>query len=272
LRNRVRGLVRFGLIRSLRVRVLQNSKIRPKYNLAICAIVKNEGRYFAEWIEYHQKMGTEKFYIYDNESDDNTREILKPFVENGLVEYVWFPGKHMQQPAYEDCLTRHRADARWIAFIDLDEFIVPMRHKSILEYLKDFENFSAVEINWLCFGSGGAKTRMPGTVMERFRAHSWPEFILNRHVKSIVNPRCVATFVGAHEAARISGKTADSNGNIVRKNFMDRPPVLDKIRINHYAIKSYEEFLEKRGRGRARRGPLRSDEFFNKYDRNEIIE
>ena len=134
------------------------------------------------------------------------------------------------------------------------------------------EGAAVVEINWLCYGSGGAKTKTEGDVMQRFRRHSLPEHKLNTHVKSIVDPRQVCTMVGCHEAARISGKPMDSHGNVITAGFRDRVPQQDVIRINHYAIKSYEEFLAKRARGRARINSLRDMNYFDQYDLNDIEE
>jgi hypothetical protein len=53
-------------------------KLKFPHKLAVCAIAKNEGAYFKEWLEYHRLVGVEKFYIYDNESDDDTKEVLAP--------------------------------------------------------------------------------------------------------------------------------------------------------------------------------------------------
>ena len=78
--------------------------------------------------------------------------------------------------------------------------------------------------------------------------------------------------IGAHEAARISGKAADSHGNVLTKSFRDRTPQHDVIRINHYAVKSYEEFLQKRGRGSVRADGLRYTDYFDRYDLNDIQE
>jgi hypothetical protein len=272
-RNRWRGILRYGLFRAAKLKQrLKHDKTLPQYYLAICAIARNEGPYFEEWIDWHSNLGVAKFYIYDNESTDNTKEILTPYIESGLVEYTFFPGKRQQLLAYDDCLEKHRLDARWITVIDLDEFIVPVKDKTIPDFLKRFEDFSAVEINWLIYGSGGDKEKKPGTVMERFRYHSLPNHILNRHVKSIVNPRRVFGFIGCHEAAKISGHTADSHGEPVKRNFRDREPQQDAIRINHYAVKSYEEFLKKRARGRARTVKQRNMDYFNQFDLNEVEE
>lgn len=271
-RNRWRGILRFGPVNALRLkRRLRSDLTRPEHYLAVCAIAKDEGPYFKEWIEWHLSQGVDHFYIYDNESSDGTREILQPYIDSGVVEYKYWPGHRRQLAAYDDCLDHYRLASRWIAFIDLDEFIVPVKDASIPAFLKRFEAFAAVEINWLVYGSGGHKTKSPGTMMERFRFHSLPGHRLNRHVKSIVNPREVFTMIGCHEAAKISGSIADSHGQPVTKNFREREPQQDIIRINHYAVRSYEEFLEKQARGRASgtQKTVRS-EYFEQYDLNDI--
>lgn len=273
-RNRWRGILRYGIIHALKLKYrLKHDHTPPRYCLAVCAIAKNEGPYFEEWIEWHRKQGVEKFYIYDNESTDGTREILAPYVKAGVVEYCYWPGYRRQLAAYDDCLERHRLAVRWLAFIDLDEFIVPLKDETIPAFLSRFEGFPAVEINWLIYGSGGAKTKTNGTMMERFKCHSRPEHPLNRHVKSIVNPRRVFTMIGCHEAARISGYAADSHGNLIKKHFREREPQQDVIRINHYAVRSYEEFLEKQARGRAS-GTERTvkSAYFDQYDLNDVKE
>lgn len=271
-RNRWRGILRYGLLNAAKLLYrLRRDHTQPRYYLAICAIAKNEGPYFKEWIEWHKKQGVEKFYIYDNESTDCTKEVLAPYVKSGLVEYNYFPGYKVQLSAYDNCFDRHRLDTRWIALIDLDEFIVPIKDGNIPDFLKRFEKFPAVEINWLVYGSNGEKKKKPGTMMERFKRHSHYEHILNRHVKSIVNPRRIFNMIGCHEAARISGHAADSHGNPIKKNFREREPQHDVIRINHYAVRSYEEFMEKQAKGRASgRTRMLTQNYFLKFDLNDI--
>ena len=271
-RNRWRGILRFGVTNALRLRRdLRRPHPDPERYLAVCAIAKDEGPYFREWIEWHRRQGVDKFFIYDNGSTDETADVLRPYVEEGIVEHIPFPGKKMQLAAYDHCLLHHRYDTRWIAFIDIDEFIVPLRDASLREYLGRFEDFPAVEINWLVFGSGGREKKSAEPVMERFRCHSEGNHILNRHVKSIVNPRRVYNMIGCHEAARIDGRAADSHGDPVRVSFRDREPQQDVIRINHYAVKSKEEFVEKQRRGRAsgRQRPVSWD-YFRNFDLNDL--
>ena len=271
-RNRWRGILRFGPLNALKLkREIRRNKKKPDHYLSVVVIAKNEGEYFKEWLDWHIALGVEKFYVYDNESTDSTKTVLEPYIQKGIVEYVYFPGYRRQLAAYDDCLKRHRFDTRWLAVIDMDEFIVPLKNRSIPEYLKDFEKFPVVEINWLCYGSSGEKTRRPGRVMDRFKRHSLPGHPLNKHVKSIFDPRRVYGMIGCHEVARINGKAVDSNGNRVRISWRDRVPLHDRIKINHYAVRSYEEFIEKKGRGRAS-GPVHrlEDEYFHRFDLNDL--
>lgn len=273
-RNRWRGILRFGLINALKLKYeLKHNTQSPEVHLAVCAIAKNEGPYFTEWIEWHRRQGVERFYIYDNESTDGTQALLKPYIEQGIVVYQPWPGYRRQLAAYDHCLAHHRYEARWIAFIDLDEFIVPVKDASIPAFLNRFEQFAAVEVNWLIYGSNGHRTHTEGGVMQRFTRHSLPEHPLNRHVKSIVNPRRVYGMIGCHEAAKIDGYAADSHGQRITRNFRQREPQQDIIRINHYAVRSYEEFCEKQTRGRAS-GTQREvkDDYFTQYDLNDVSE
>ncbi len=272
-RKKWRMILTHGVGRSLRtaraLRKLRGKNLSPQYYLTVCAIAKDEGSYFEEWIEWHRGMGVEKFYIYDNESTDNTREVLAPYVEAGLVDHILWPGRKQQKAAYADCLDRHRSDARWIAFIDLDEFIVPVRDRTIPEFLKRFEKYPAVEINWLVYGSGGAQRREAGGVMERFKRHAAPDHDTNRLVKSIVDPSRVLC-VDAHMAAPMSGCAVDSHGRPVKKYFRSREPQLDIIRINHYAVKSHEEFLSKHARGRITTSAQYEGSYLARYDLNDV--
>ena len=77
--------------------------------------------------------------------------------------------------------------------------------------------------------------------------------------------------IGCHEAARINGKAVNSSGNRVKVSWKDREPIHEEIRINHYAVRSYEEFIEKQNRGRASgRQKEVKEEYFRRFDLNDI--
>ena len=45
--------------------------------LSVCAIYKNEARYLAEWLEFHLLAGVEHLFLYNNDSTDDHREVLR---------------------------------------------------------------------------------------------------------------------------------------------------------------------------------------------------
>jgi hypothetical protein len=240
------------------------------FYLSIVTIVKNEVPYIAEWIEYHLLAGVQKFYIYDNESTDNLKEYLASYIKDGIVEYINFPGIRQQVAVYNDAVQRYRYSSFWLAFIDIDEFILPITG-TIPDFLRDFEDIPGIEINQVLYGSGGHKEKPEGLVMECFKDHSNYDIYSNKTIKTIANPRKVFYIKTAHEAVYFNGEYSyNSNKEKNISPSLNRAALHDKIRINHYNIKSLEEFLSKASRGRAASpGKLTIDNFYER-DYNEI--
>ena len=231
-------------------------KNKPVY-LSIACIAKNEGPYIKEWIEYHKLVGVERFYFYDNESDDNTKEVLKPYIDDGTVVYKYVEGYLRQIPAYQDALCKYKDQTRWMAFIDLDEFIVPMEKDTVSEFLKDYESLPGIGVNWLLFDSSGydkKPTAHGGLVTANYtRVHKNhdTQIIFNssehsdRHIKSIVNPKRVAYIISPHFALYVGNEKCYSENVEPIIASRTRYHSSSKIRINHYHCKSREEYLNK---------------------------
>lgn len=169
-----------------------------KYEIALVCISKNEGPYIKEWIEYYKLIGFSKFYFYDNESEDNTYEVLQPYINSGLVEYKLIKGKGQQLNAYNDAIKKHKHDCKYMAFLDMDEYLFPMSDKiqniseTITQLLSEAgKGASGLSINWCIFGSSNLKKRPKGLITENYihrgDATHWGNF----HVKTICNPRRV---------------------------------------------------------------------------------
>ncbi len=245
-----RGIIQLG-VRQYRDVLRCDNNRQFDSTLAIAAIMKNEGLYLKEWLDFHILVGVDKFYLYDNGSDDNSREILAPYIARGIVEYTWWPGKQMQNAAYVDAINRHDQDVRWMALVDLDEFIVPVYHKTIPEFLYSLPSgFAQLIMTWVIYGSGGHVTRPDGLVIENYKYHSAKSW----GVKSIINPRLALCQHSAHANA-VAGFTIDENGR--RLGHIDQtnnPPTWNRIRCNHYITKSQEEYQARCARSDSGRG------------------
>ena len=83
--------------------------------LSVCAIYRDEEHYLREWIEFHRLVGVERFYLYNNLSVDDHREVLAPYVEAGIVTVTDWTDEPPQMSAYEHCLETRKEESRWIA-------------------------------------------------------------------------------------------------------------------------------------------------------------
>lgn len=269
-RRALRGILQLGVGKYFRI--LRSDKIRKfKYELSVGAIMKDEGPYLKEWLDFHILVGVEKFFLYDNGSTDNTTQVLKPYIDRGIVEYHYFPGIRMQGPAYIDIINSHCEDTRWLALIDLDEFLVPVEHKTIQEFLHTLpSNFAQLIVTWVIYGSAGHKAKPDGLVMENYKWHAKRQ----SGVKSIINPRLLMHYHNPH-ANFIAGFTIDNNGKkLGRIDQTNNPPAYNKLRCHHYYTKSYEEYMAKFNRGASgcKSTAYRSAEKFKEYDKNEVYD
>jgi hypothetical protein len=203
--------------------------------LSIAAIYRDEAPYLREWIEFHRIVGVERFFLYDNFSLDDHREQLAPYIDQGMVvlhEWPVFPG---QLPAYDDALRRHGHESRWIAFIDLDEFLFSPRIRPVPELLTQFEHLPGVGVPWAQFGTSGHSTPPPGLVIENYTKRRVGRRNL-RQFKSLVDPAAVRRCLGPH-----SFQYADPRygGPVPRFAFSH------DLRVNHYFSRSEAEFQAK---------------------------
>ena len=244
-------------------------KKKRQYNhyLALCCIIKDEIPYLKEWIEYHSFIGVSKFYIYENECSSSVEEFLLPYIEQGLVHVEHISGKGMQLKAYNNCLKKFKNEAQWIGFIDVDEFIVPKSNPDLRKFLKDYEDFGGLGINWLVFGSNGHITKPIGLQTKNFTKRSLSLHPTNQHIKTIVQTKHVKKARTPHHFSYKIGKICvDENKKRIKGPFSINST--GKIQINHYYLRSLQEFKEKMIRGMGDGGGSRTLNNFYDMDRD----
>lgn len=217
-----------------------------KYNLTLAAIFKNEARFIREWIEYHRLVGVEHFYLYNNESTDQSREVLEPYVQKGIVTLTDWPDRpgqvadyakyrwvyNVQIPAYEHAIARN--EAKWIALLDCDEFLVPKTSDTMLPLLEQYDMFPAIRLYWEVFGTSGIQELQPDQlVTETFHKTCLPEDDFStKFFKSIVKPE---EYVKAFWPTHINVYKNDEPDIVVGKY---------EAQVNHYIIRSVKFFYE----------------------------
>jgi hypothetical protein len=216
--------------------------------LSIVAIYRDEAVYLPEWIEFHRLVGVDRFFLYNNFSVDDHREVLAPYVEEGVVtirDWPVFPG---QLPAYNDAIRRYRGESRWLAFIDVDEFLFSPAGVPVAELLHGYEEAPGVVVHRAEFGTSGHRTRPPGLVTESYLHRSPHRPDSRAYYKSIVDPSRVVRCVSVHHFDYRAGALAVDENNLPMKTGIRAEKTFvsfSKLRINHYRTKSEEELHRK---------------------------
>jgi hypothetical protein len=249
-------------------------------------------------------MGVDHFFLYDNQSGDDAGKVLEPFVSAGWVTLrPWpfpFPGSTVR--VYADCLERVRGSCRWLACVDLDEFLFSPRDSTLVSVLRDFESHPGVVVRWQCYGSSGQARRTAEPVIARFCRRSRTDWIRNRRVKSIVDPERAVHALNPHYFVYRDGALAvTENGaavHVTRRaswkprlrrlfallgpllqyvdpyaltDITDRKVSVERLRINHYPIKSREEF-ERKSLLKNEKRRYDGVDYFGYHDRNEVFD
>lgn len=220
--------------------------------LSLCAIARDEDIYMDEFICYYKLMGVEKFYIYDNGSKIPMSQTLAKY--GNLVHVMDFPGAALQMPSYTHCINSTKKDTEWLLVVDCDEFVVPKEKNTIPEILCDYEqpHIGGLGINWKIFGSNNHMTKPNGLVIENYTKCMTKSNNHSNHIKTCLRPsRTMQAGGDPHGFTYAPGYTCVSENYLPFVGpFTNHSS--NKIGINHYCLKSFEEYkINKLARPRA---------------------
>jgi hypothetical protein len=230
-----------------------------KYKLGLLVIIKNERMVIEELIQHYIWQGVQHFYIIDNESTDETKAILKPYIDNGIISYYNMPGKHIQAKYYNIIFNSNaKEECEWLIICDADEYIYNrIKNKTILSYIESLNNkISNISLEWKMFGSSGF-IMQPKEIRKNFLNRKKDTF---NETKQIINTSLTSELI-IHDHIYIN------------KNSIINPI---ELALNHYAIMSKEYFEKiKMTRGDVNSitfDNIRDWTYFNNYDTNEVYD
>ena len=268
--------------------------------LGVAAVIKNELDALQEWVAFHLAVGVEHFVIADTGSSDGSYAYLRELSRLGLVTLVHPYGGDdgASEPfAYRSLLAACPTYLDIVAFIDADEFLLPLDEEGDSQDTPDNtlpENglrawlgkifsdpdVSALALNSACFGSSGERFRGDGLVIERFTQRSYSKFRYNRLYKSVIRPSRVSHFDNERHAVLTAGRYVNSKGAPLQLA-KEQPGVSRRVcwqgaRINHYAVKSVEEFVlgqvlrrtDGTWNGTSTLAATHGEAYFSRFDRN----
>jgi hypothetical protein len=248
--------------------------MKYKYNLSTITCFRNELPFLEEWIKYHQYIGVEHFYLANNDLDKApANHLLLPYIKKGIVtllpEISITFGQWKSMPKL---LELAKGESKWVAAIDIDEFIYPQKqNKNIYEeIILDFERagIRAIGLNWALFGCSNIALHQNLVTQSYFRrAYKFDKF--NSMIKFIFRPEEVSECKGhsfIFHRDWLVVNTLYQQLKIEDNKYKTEEINWAKLRLNHYPIKSLEDFLNKVHRGYL--GKLwtpRNNKFWSKY-------
>jgi Glycosyltransferase family 92 len=235
--------------------------------IAVAATVKNEGSYIAEWLSYHRAVGARHFIIYDDGSTDETlSEIRRVLAPESVTVVPWSLRLvdvssdqilNSQAIAFSHAILNFGRDYRWMAFIDVDEFLLPKAGNTIEDALSSVNGFPNVSLPWHMFGTSNHVRRPAGPVLQNYTMRSADPLSRKKNAsnfKCVVDP-CEVTEVSIHHfKTRQHGEnTCNDVGFVATRKGRKKAEFYSNaaLQLNHYYSKSKEELDAKLARGPA---------------------
>ena len=169
--------------------------------------VKDDSRNVVEWLAWHLSLGVNHKIVYDNESVDNLRQVLVPLINAKFVTHFHWSGRGIgaQQSAYRHAIMQTKAkNVSWLGMTDVDEFLLPIKHKCLPSMLSSYDNaknVSAIAVNWRMMPGKYQLSHRNLVYRSIFERTDFSLGYPNRHIKSIIKPHLTKDLLTAHAAS-----------------------------------------------------------------------
>ncbi len=230
---------------------------------------KDDGPFLVEWLAHHLAAGVDRFLVLSHDCSDGSDALLRALAQDARIEHLPFDPKGNKAVQWQalKLASDHPAyaSADWALFFDCDEFLC-LQDATLPDLLTRFEaasgSFDALALPWRFFGAGGQVKRDSGLTPERF-TQAAPEdlhFPLGHLFKTLHRPEAFQK-LGVHRPRSKPSKPArwigpdgadlpaGFAGNDGAISLYGLPMGARQVWLNHYTLRSREEFMVKRARG-----------------------
>lgn len=237
---------------------------KPPLQLAVATVIRNERPYLREWLLFQKLVGAGLVLLYDNESTDSFEDEIADLVHSAFVQIVPWPNfstkVNFQSLAIAHAIALMRGRSKWLAILDVDEFLFSPVERDLPTLLRAYEDLPALIVPWVSYGTSGHQVPPAGLVTENFTTREASRDDVSNRYKSIVQPFRVRQVRGAHscltDLQKIVGFSEHRVARTVRDEEAHAPfPVPVRLRINHYYSRSRQEFETKLATGWSRYKP-----------------
>jgi len=233
------------------------------YYLSVGAVFKNESIILREWIEHYLFHGVEHFFLIDDSSTDDFLTILQPYIDKNIVtlfqhKQPWDYYLGRQKDMYNHFIYPHIHETKWLAMLDIDEYLWSPMNMDIRESLKHCEHLGQIQVQSIYFGSNGFENQ-PISIVQSFTKRSTKT---DGGIKYLINTAFAFKELTIHHAYFMDTNNEKDYFKIIGEPY---------FRINHYSCQSREFWNNiKCTRGDGDNWRKRVPEDFDLIDLNEI--
>lgn len=251
--------------------------------VTVLTTMKDEGAFLPEWVAHHLALGAGMLVICTNDCSDGTDAMADRLQAMGLARHLrtrHAPGASIQRAAFRQARALPQvAGADWLYVCDADEFLVIKAGTGRFGDLLAMAGPDCgwISVPWRVFGSGGQLTFHEGAVTRQFTLCDAPARAGRpgaTFAKSLFRMGPDVGRIGVHGPVAAAGRVIPREAPGGRRLAPDAPPMMVRAdysvaQVNHYALRSAESFLVKRGRGRVNHvGQDMGLEYWQRFDRN----
>lgn len=230
-----------------------------KHYLSVASVFKNESWNLKEWVLHYKHHGVDHIYLVNDFSDDDYLPILEPFISEGFV--TLFQNNIVEKYTGRQTDVNNRfflpicSETKWIAQVDLDEFLYSPKCVDLKEILRNYESYGAVETNWVWFNSNDHLHHPTGGLVQNFtsRAEYGDRVWMTHRSRNAVNGQEEPEWFCLYAPKQIANTSFGvqsfdihkirTQGRGINLSFIGRPDDPELLNA-HYQIQS-REFWEK---------------------------
>jgi len=241
--------------------------------ITVVTAMRNEGPFVLEWLAHHKALGVTDAVVVTNDCDDGTDALLDRLHEAGEVLHIRQEAGATSVQWQALGLAQEEsavAEADWCLVLDCDEFV---NLRAPLATLGDLVTAcpgpDAIALPWRIFGHSGHLAFSDEPVSRRFTRAITEDALFPaacRYVKTLARWRDGPfASLGIHRPRKKGGAAPvwyDGSGRRLPdafakddKRILLMTPRIETgfVQLNHYSLRSAEDFLVKRARGLANR-------------------
>jgi hypothetical protein len=248
-----------------------------KYKLSVCLCIKNEAKHIIDFIEHYIIQGVEHFYIIDNNSDDNLKEILEKSYYNFLITLISndicidinnaYSSTNGLVAVYNNDIIYEtiKKETEWGIVVDIDEFMYGKNGHNIKTFLETIDDsVGCVYVIWNIMTSSTIKNEnsnsfhINSNIFKRLNYDSITNLSYNiknanDFGKSIFRTSMI-NCIGLHKSHCTTGKIINNYGenknswydNCNNIEYSENIFKNTNISLNHYVIRDYNDYVKKK--------------------------